>query len=631
LYKLLIELRLLVIKAVHEQITELGIKVDANNVQTYIENSRDFYIWPITTTHSYQQKLRVTYIDFGMTKKLWDAWEKGDSFVELQSDAEEMHRWWKKAFEVSELSHTPQGRREIILSAPGWNSIVARGKTCGLQLHRYNLESFTEQEKDILERLATVFEQSYTRFLDLQKAEAQAREAIKQASLDRVRGEIASMRSAADLELITPLIFRELTILGVPFIRCGVFIIQEKEEIIEAYLSSPDGNSLGALRLPFQVSEFTSQSVEAWRKGLVYRQHWNKEDFIQWIKQLMEQDQIQDSNTYQGSAAPPESLDLHFVPFTQGMLYVGAVRPLSEDEIELVQSLANAFSIAFARYEDFVKLEQAKAEAESAMSELKATQSQLIQQEKLASLGQLTAGIAHEIKNPLNFVNNFSDLSRELIDEVFEELENLEASATKEEIIAILQDVKSNLTKVHEHGTRADSIVTSMLQHSRASGSKREPKAFNPLVKEFVNLSFHGMRAGKAPINVDIDLQLDPAVAEVNLISEDFSRVILNLCNNGFDAMREKTLGGLEPYLPKLTVTTALQKDKVILSIGDNGGGIPEEIRDKILQPFFTTKKGTDGTGLGLSITNDIIKAHGGQLDIQSQPGKTIFQIQLTL
>lgn len=264
---------LLVIKAVHEQITELGIKVDASNVQTYIENSRDFYIWPITTTHSYQQKLRIAYIDFGMTKKMWDAWEKGDSFVELQAEADEMHCWWKKAFEVSELSHTPQHRREIILSAPGWNSIVARGKTCGLQLHRYNLERFTEQEKDILERLATVFEQSYTRFLDLQKAEAQAREAIKQASLDRVRGEIASMRSAADLELITPLIFRELTILGVPFIRCGVFIIQEKEEIIEAYLSSPDGNSLGALRLPFQASELTSQSVEAWRKGLVYRQH----------------------------------------------------------------------------------------------------------------------------------------------------------------------------------------------------------------------------------------------------------------------------------------------------------------------------------------------------------------------
>jgi signal transduction histidine kinase len=175
-----------------------------------------------------------------------------------------------------------------------------------------------------------------------------------------------------------------------------------------------------------------------------------------------------------------------------------------------------------------------------------------------------------------------------------------------------------------------------MLQHSRASGSKREPKPFNPLVKEFVNLSFHGMRAGKAPINVDIDLQLDDQIGDVTLISEDFSRVILNLCNNAFDAMRDKLKlevgsGKSEAYLPKLTVTTALQKDQVILSISDNGGGIPEEIRDKILQPFFTTKKGTDGTGLGLSITHDIVKAHGGELDIQSQPGNTIFKIHLTL
>jgi len=238
-------------------------------------------------------------------------------------------------------------------------------------------------------------------------------------------------------------------------------------------------------------------------------------------------------------------------------------------------------------------------------------------------------------------VNNFSDLSRELIDEVFAELENLEASATKEEITAILQDVQSNLTKVHEHGTRADRIVTSMLQHSRASGSKREPKAFNSLVKEFVNLSFHGMRAGKAPINVDIALDLDDQVGDVTMISEDFSRVILNLCNNAFDAMRDKLktedgrreekdgrpeTGDGRPetgeakvnYLPKLTVKTALHKDKVILSIGDNGGGIPEEIKDKILQPFFTTKKGTDGTGLGLSITHDIVKAHGGEITIET-------------
>jgi signal transduction histidine kinase len=154
-------------------------------------------------------------------------------------------------------------------------------------------------------------------------------------------------------------------------------------------------------------------------------------------------------------------------------------------------------------------------------------------------------------------------------------------------------------------------------------------------VKEFVNLSFHGMRAGKLPINVDIDLQMDPKIGEVTLISEDFSRVILNLCNNAFDAMRDKLKTEdrrpqTEAYLPKLTVKTALQKDKVLLSIADNGGGIPKEIQDKVLQPFFTTKKGTEGTGLGLSITHDIVKAHGGELNIESEVGiGTTFRIKL--
>jgi signal transduction histidine kinase len=509
----------------------------------------------------------------------------------------------------------------------------------------------SKESWDLLKRATAVFSFAYTRFQDLQNAEASAIAAMRQASLDRIRADISSMRNADDLDRITPLIFKELTVLGVPFIRCGVFIIHEKEEIVEAYLSSPDGISLGVLKLPYHASELTYQTVEAWRKGLVYRQHWNKEDFIQWIEQLMEQDQIQDSRTYQGTAVPPESLDLHFVPFAQGMLYVGALSPLDEMELELVQALAKAFSIAFARYEDFVKLDKAKSEVESAMSELKATQSQLVQQEKLASLGQLTAGIAHEIKNPLNFVNNFSEVSIEMIEEVLEarserretrsqrqetkscpenrEDKNQEGEWDESEEIEdeILEDIKANLKKIHEHGSRANGIVTSMLQHSRGGTGKKEPTDINALIKEYSNLAFHGMRAGKNPINAAIDLQLDEQIRYVPLVSEDFSRVLLNLCNNAFDAMR--ITAEIRP--PKLSIRTKLQSEKILIEVEDNGAGIPDEIKDKILQPFFTTKKGTEGTGLGLSITHDIIKAHGGQLDIQSQPGSTIFKIYLTL
>jgi signal transduction histidine kinase len=294
--------------------------------------------------------------------------------------------------------------------------------------------------------------------------------------------------------------------------------------------------------------------------------------------------------------------------------------------------------------ETIEELEQKRAAVEEAMKELKSTQAQLIQQEKLASLGQLTAGIAHEIKNPLNFVNNFSEVSMEMIEEILEarsEKRDLRQSSgtekggekhdeSEEMEEEILEDIKANLKKIHEHGTRANTIVTSMLQHSRGGSGKKEPTDLNALIKEYVNLSFHGMRAGKNPINVDIILELDPEIKEVSLIKEDFTRVVINLCNNAFDAMRQKT--NSELYKPKLIVNTKTEKDHILISVEDNGPGIPEEIKDKILQPFFTTKQGTEGTGLGLSITHDIVKAHGGELTADSQKGEmTMFLIQIPI
>ena len=274
------------------------------------------------------------------------------------------------------------------------------------------------------------------------------------------------------------------------------------------------------------------------------------------------------------------------------------------------------------------QVETRTKELKDSIEELKATQEQLIQQEKLASLGQLTAGIAHEIKNPLNFVNNFSELSVELVEEIKEELSAVSDQLSAEdkekvkEALEILGDIEMNLRKIHEHGSRADSIVKSMLEHSRGASGKMEPTDLNALVKEFVNLSFHGMRASKNPINVDMEFELDDSIGDVPLIAEDFSRVIINLCNNAFDAMREKEIQNeefkMQNYSPKLTVRTFKKNQATFIEIEDNGPGIPENIREKILQPFFTTKKGTEGTGLGLSITNDIIKAHGGFLEVST-------------
>ncbi|NGP75613.1 GHKL domain-containing protein [Balneolaceae bacterium YR4-1] len=281
------------------------------------------------------------------------------------------------------------------------------------------------------------------------------------------------------------------------------------------------------------------------------------------------------------------------------------------------------------------QLEQAYSKLEDSLQKLTAAQDQLVQQEKLASLGQLTAGIAHEIKTPLNFVNNFSDLSVDLIEEARLELKNENGNADSvKDTLAILDDVETNLRKIHEHGSRADGIVKSMLEHSRGGDGKMEPTPVNPLIKEYVNLAYHGMCAGKNPIDVDIQLDMDDSVGEVEMNAEDFSRVIVNLCNNAFDAMREKILDkhseSTDSYKPRLTVRTQNTGREVAISIEDNGPGIPEEVKDKIMQPFFTTKKGTAGTGLGLSITNDIIKAHGGSLDVESEPGKTVFTITLS-
>ena len=296
----------------------------------------------------------------------------------------------------------------------------------------------------------------------------------------------------------------------------------------------------------------------------------------------------------------------------------------------LATGIGVLFLISMITYRNSLRQRKDKAIIEQSYANLKATQAQLVQQEKLASLGQLTAGIAHEIKNPLNFVNNFSEVSIEMIDEIREELGN--SNSPHQSITDILNDIEANLRKIHEHGTRADGIVKSMLMHSRGGSGKMEPTDLNALIKEYVNLSFHGMRAGKNPINVDIQLDLDDSIGKIALIEEDFSRVILNLCNNAFDAMHDKLTGDGKPgtgYIPKLTVRTKSDNGKIMIEVEDNGPGIPDEIKDKILQPFFTTKKGTEGTGLGLSITHDIVKAHGCEILVNTKENEgTAFTIR---
>jgi len=269
---------------------------------------------------------------------------------------------------------------------------------------------------------------------------------------------------------------------------------------------------------------------------------------------------------------------------------------------------------------------KAKIKIEEAYDNLKATQQQLIQSEKMASLGELTAGIAHEIQNPLNFVNNFSEVNEELVKELKSEADK----GNLEEVKAIANDIAFNSEKINHHGKRADTIVKGMLQHSRASSSVKEMTDINALADEYLRLAYHGLRAKDKSFNADIKTDFDNSIEKINITPQDIGRVILNLINNAFYAVDEKKKKISDGYDPTVSVSTKKIGDKVLISVKDNGNGVPQKVLDKIFQPFFTTKPTGQGTGLGLSLSYDIVKAHGGELKVETKEGEgSGFIIQL--
>lgn len=287
-----------------------------------------------------------------------------------------------------------------------------------------------------------------------------------------------------------------------------------------------------------------------------------------------------------------------------------------EKEFQITQSIKAQLEIDVA--ERTAELVKQKEELEKALVDLKAAQSQLIQSEKMASLGELTAGIAHEIQNPLNFVNNFSEVSQELIDEMNQEIEKGDLAEVK----AIAIDIKQNLEKIHHHGSRADNIVKGMLQHSRTSIGEKTSSDINVLADEYLRLSYHGLRAKDKSFNADFKTDLQTDLPKINVVPQDIGRVLLNLINNAFYAVNElrKKTDNSEEYKPSVTVSTSTNEkgNEIIIKVADNGPGIPKQVKDKIFQPFFTTKPTGQGTGLGLSLSYDIVKAHGGELKVES-------------
>ena len=274
------------------------------------------------------------------------------------------------------------------------------------------------------------------------------------------------------------------------------------------------------------------------------------------------------------------------------------------------------------RAEEVIRI--ARDAAEKALQELQVAQDRLVQTEKLASLGQLTAGIAHEIKNPLNFVNNFSALSAELVDEMTDVFQNsaLDEASRRKELDEIRELLKSNLEKVVQHGKRADAIVKNMLLHSRAGSGENRIVDINSLVEESLNLAYHGARAEKQGFNVTLERSFDPAAGQAHVFPQDITRVLLNLISNGFYAATKRKAEAGDGYEPTLVASTRSLGDRVEIRVRDNGTGIPLEVKEKIFNPFFTTKPAGEGTGLGLSISHDVIvKQHGGSIEVTSEPG----------
>ena len=503
----------------------------------------------------------------------------------------------------------------------------------------------TDEEKNIQCRFAIEFERAYTRFLDLQKAEAQAREAQIELGLERVRARAMAMQRSDELDALIGSVFTELTKLDVSLTRCIIMIYDGDRNGFRWWMANSEApESPMNFFVQYHDLNFFNAYYDAWEKRIL------KWQFILQGKEKVEVDDFIFSeselaqlpaNLIAGMKAPERVyLNVSFNNF--GNLTLASLEPLPDEHFDIFLRFAKVFDLTYTRFNDLklaeklaeqakldlIKLKEEKQRTENALAELKAAQSQLIQAEKMASLGELTAGIAHEIQNPLNFVNNFSEVSNELIEEMLDEV----VKGNYQEARTIADDIRTNLEKILHHGKRADGIVKGMLQHSRSSSGAREPTDLNALTDEYLRLAYHGLRAKDKTFNATMKTEYDDSIGNVSVIPQDIGRVVLNLITNAFYVVGEKKKQSGNGYEPIVSVKTKKTADKVSISVKDNGSGIPIKVLDKIFQPFFTTKPTGHGTGLGLSLSYDIVKAHGGELQVETKENEgSEFIIQLPI
>jgi signal transduction histidine kinase/ketosteroid isomerase-like protein len=617
---------------VFKQLIDLGIEPNRLYIGIIKENKGLIEMW---ATDEDGTKIGTKVI-FDPAKnmsieKIYNAWKEQKKSMNLLMEGKELSMYLKYLNEelgVSVTKGLTQKKRfqSIGFFSKGFIGIAAPDEQ-------------PEETTKLLERFASVFNLTYTRFNDLQIAEAQTREAKIETALERVRARALAMQQPGELKEVADVLRTEMGHLGVEELEtCSIYINDEKADKTECWYALKDVRDskkslvsdhfklnlndtwVGRQMQKFYMSKSKQTSIEMTGKNR-----------IEWIRYCEEKSLP--FRGYYGEVIPDRTY--HLYKFSHGAIGAAAPGAISEENWELLRRAASVFSLAYSRFKDLTqaqidlqKLKTEKKRAETALSNLQMTQKQLIQSEKMASLGELTAGIAHEIQNPLNFVNNFSEVSNELLEEMMEEI----ANGNFEEVKEIVSDVKLNLEKINHHGKRADGIVKGMLQHSRKSSETKEPTDINKLADEYLRLAYHGLRAKDKSFNATLETNYDENLGKILVFPQDLGRVILNLITNAFYAINEKSsfakASNDSNYKPTVSVTTRMNsplegsKEGVSISVKDNGNGIPNRVADKIFQPFFTTKPTGEGTGLGLSMSYDIVtKGHGGELKVTSEEG----------
>jgi signal transduction histidine kinase len=617
-----------VCKAITQQLQTLGVK-EIRNVQTAIfySGKGSYMNYEYYARHDKSFITETVYTNHTIARDFANKMLEGNGeFFIRHLNGDEVKEW------IAYQKTTNVFIDDYLYTASSLNYYWYSLGPVALGISTY--QSLTENEINLFKRFLKVFELAYRRFLDVEQALAQAREAKIEAALERVRSRTLAMQTSNELAETAAVLFDQLIKLGIEPNRLYITVIKDQSGDMEFWITGEDGTRVGS---KFSGNAYRNKSFQTMYEG------WQAQKKSITID--MQGEELSNYFHHLDELGVPFKSGLrqkrrvqNIAYFTNGFIGMASPETQPDETINLLERFATVFNLTYTRFndlqvaeaharqavDDLVKLQTEKKRAEDALTELRETQKQLIQSEKMASLGELTAGIAHEIQNPLNFVNNFSEVSHELLDEMLEEV----AKGNYDEVKAIAIDVKQNLEKINHHGKRADGIVKGMLQHSRNSSGKKEPVNINNLADEYLRLAYHGLRAKDKSFNAEPKTNYDTTIGMVNIIPQDIGRVILNLVTNAFYAVAEKKkTSGNEGYEPTVTISTGSVNSssgiaEVEIRVMDNGAGIPQKIIDKIFQPFFTTKPTGQGTGLGLSLAYDIVKAHGGELKVESRAGQ---------